>query len=169
MDTTAALSNREMAAVLFNIATLLKSDPEANPYRIAAYERAGRAMMALRKEAGNILARKQQITFPWRRHIGKKLQAKIREMATSGDLAQFEEMLAAAPTYIAELMAGVPGMGPTYATRAHNVLGISTRDELVRAARDGRLLKVPGFGPKRVADIAALSVPGEVRQLALLL
>jgi DNA polymerase (family 10) len=155
-----------MAAVLFNMATLLKADPAANPYRVAAYERAGRAMMGLRKEAREILDGKDQITFRRRQHIGKRLHAKIGEMAASGDLAQFGEFLQAAPVYVSNIVRGVPGIGPAFAERAHNALGVSSKEELVRAARDGRLRQVRGFGAARTARIAALTLPGDAVQLA---
>ncbi len=36
-------SNRDMAAVLFNIATVLRQNGNTNPFRTAAYERGARA------------------------------------------------------------------------------------------------------------------------------
>ncbi len=167
MDTTKQMANRDMAAVLFNMATLLKSDPQANPYRIAAYERAGRAMMGLRKEAREILEGKERVGFrPWQ-HIGTRLHAKIGEMAASGELSQYDEFLRSAPAYVADVVRGIPGIGPSFATRAHEVLGVESKEELVRAARDGRLREVRGFGAARTARIAAMSLPGDSVQLAL--
>lgn len=166
MDTSKAMANRDMAAVLFNMATLLKADPNANPYRIAAYERAGRAMMGLRKEAHEILESKEQITFQRQQHIGKRLHAKIGEMVASGDLAQFGEFLQTAPEYVANIVRNVPGIGPSFAERAHDALGVSSKEELVRAARDGRLRQVRGFGATRTARIASLMLPGDAVQLA---
>lgn len=167
MNTTKAMANRDMAAVLFNMASLLKADPAANPYRIAAYERAARAMMGLRKEAREILDGKERISFRRRQHIGDRLHAKIGEMVASGNLAQFGEFLQAAPPYIAAMVLGVPGIGPAFAERAHEALGISSKEELVQAARDGRLRQVRGFGPARTARIAALTLPGDAVQLTL--
>ncbi|MBC8140049.1 MAG: hypothetical protein H7Y38_01270, partial [Armatimonadetes bacterium] len=123
MNTQKQLSNREMAAVFFNMATLLKQKPDANPYRIAAYERAGRAMMGLRKEAREILGEKERVAFGRWRHIGKRLHEKIGEMASSGDLAQFGEFLGEVPAYVGEIVRGVPGVGVRFAEAAHTVLG----------------------------------------------
>ena len=50
-------------------------------------------------------------------------------------------------------MAALPGMGPKLAERVHLSLGIESLEELERAAHDGRLLTVAGFGTKRVAGI----------------
>lgn len=160
------LSNREMASLLFNIATVLREEGNANPYRTAAYERGARALMGLRNEASRILETEEKVPFWRRQRIGKKLHAKIQEMAKEGRLEQYHDLLAHQPPYRAEFMT-IPGIGPKTADRIHAALPISNRTELVQAARDGRLLTVRGFGPKRVASVAALSVPGDWRQISL--
>lgn len=154
-----AMSNREMAAVLFNIATVLRREGNANPFRTAAYERGARALMGLSREAREILADAERVPFRRRQHIGRKLQAKIAEMAARGALAQYADLLATLPPHQAGLMT-VPGIGPASADRVYAALGVTTAAELVRAARDGRLRRVRGFGPKRTAAIARLDVPG---------
>jgi len=59
----------------------------------AAYERGAWAMMGYRNDAREILAESAKKKLPFREawHIGKKLQAKIREMASAGVLAQLGE------------------------------------------------------------------------------
>jgi len=157
------MNNREMAAVLFNIATVLRNQSNANPFRTAAYERAARALMGLAEEATQILETEKKVPFRKRQHIGKRLQAKIREMAEQGTLDQYVRMLGDLPPHLASLM-GVPGVGPRIAERVHGTLGLETAADLVRAARDGRLRTVRGFGPVRVAAIAALDLPGIEKQ-----
>lgn len=44
------MNNRDMAATLFNIATLLR-DRQDNPYRIRAYENGARALMGRQEDA----------------------------------------------------------------------------------------------------------------------
>ena len=166
MNTSQAISNRDMAAIFFNMATLLKGQPNANPYRVAAYERAGKAMMGLRKEAREILGEKERVAFGRWRHIGDRLHAKIGEMTTSGDLAQFGEFLQTVPVYVADIVRGVPGIGPGFAERAHVALEVASKEDLVRAARDGRLQQVRGFGATRTARIASLPLPGDAMQMA---
>jgi DNA polymerase (family 10) len=156
------LTNREIAAVLFNIATLLREQGNENPFRTAAYERGARAMMGYRNDAREILAVGEKKKLPFREawHIGKKLQAKIREMAASSALAQFGEMLETQSRHRRE-MVGLPGIGPKTADRIHAALGIETAEELFRAAHNGRLRQVRGFGKKRIAQIAACA-PAEI-------
>jgi DNA polymerase IV (family X) len=149
------LTNREMAAVMFNIATILRAGGNENPFRTAAYERAGRALMGLGTEARHILEYDPQVPFRRRQHIGKKLQAKIREMAATGRLEQYAELVRQElPPYAADLMR-VPGVGPVTARRIYETLGVTTAEGLVRAARDGSLRAVPGFGPRRIQGVIA--------------
>jgi DNA polymerase (family 10) len=157
---TQSMNNREMAAVFFNIATLLREEGNENPFRTAAYERAGRAMMGLREEAGRTLESEKLVPFRRRQHIGKKLQAKIREMAEAGALEQYRALLEELPPFQRELLA-VPGIGPKRARLLHEKLGVETADGLIRAARNGRLRTVPGFGARRVAEIATLPLAAE--------
>ena len=155
------MTNREMASLLFNIATLLRRQGNVNPYRTAAYERGARSLMALREEAKDILQTQEKVPFHRSRRIGKRLQSKIREMAQTGNLEQYVVMVTEdLPEGIAGLM-GVPGIGPHLAEQVHRTLGIGTARELVRAARDGRLRSVHGFGPKRTAQIADVRLPEE--------
>ncbi len=156
-----ALTNKEMAALLFNIATVLRDNGNINPWRTRAYERAARALMGLRTEAAHTLSEGGEgARVPFRRwqHIGKKLHAKIGEMTGRGNLAQYDDLLAGLPPHQAGLMT-VPGIGPRMADRIFKTLRISTRPELIRAARNGKLLRVPGMGELRVRAIAALPLP----------
>ncbi|MBC8101734.1 MAG: hypothetical protein H7Z41_04015 [Cytophagales bacterium] len=162
-------TNREMAAVLFNIATVLRQSGNTNPFRTAAYERGARALMGLRHEVCDVLGSQEKVSFRRRQHIGKKLHAKIQEMARSGALGQYEAMLQDLPRHQRQLML-VPGIGPKTADLLYAATGIEQTADLVRAAREGRLRRVRGFGPKRTAQIAALPLPEDAaasRQLSL--
>lgn len=152
------MDNKEMAAVLFNIATVLRGQGNENPFRTAAYERGARALMGLGREASQILQTEEKVPFRRPQRIGKKLQAKIREMATTANLEQYTQLVNALPLPIGGLM-GVPGIGPKTADRIHQALGIGSAADLVHAARDGRLRSVRGFGPKRTKAIAVLPLP----------
>src|SRR5215467_11969170 len=72
------VTNRQVAEVLFNIATLLEMQ-QANPYRIQAYRNAARGLLALPEQAQAILARGEVLTFP---SLGERLRRKIGELIT---------------------------------------------------------------------------------------
>ncbi len=151
------MTNRKMAATLFNIATLLR-DREDNPYRVRAYINGARALM--RRDADDLVGalRTAEKTLPHPKGIlGDKLQRKLQELALTGDMAFFDELCADLPPHMGALMR-VPGIGPRTAQRLHDALGISTPEQLVEAARLGRLKPLWGFGPKRQAQFAQLSL-----------
>jgi DNA polymerase (family 10) len=52
-------------------------------------------------------------------------------------------------------MARVPGLGISKVSVIHRELGIENLEDLERAARDGRLAKLKGFGPKTAAKVLA--------------
>ena len=52
---------------------------------------------------------------------------------------------------IEQLFASVPNIGPTFAKRLHEELGLETLAELQTAAWDGRLEKLDGSGRKTIA------------------
>jgi DNA polymerase (family 10) len=144
-----------MAAVLFNIATLLRERGE-NPYRIRAYERGARALMARRDDVARVLGSGKPL--PRRKYVlGERLQNRLREMAETGDSALLHELCADLPPYIENLMQ-VPGIGPRNARLLHEALHVDTAEELVEAARAGKVGRVWGFGEKRQAAIAQLSL-----------
>src|SRR5436190_20875430 len=94
------MTNREIAAVLFNISTILDSQ-HGNPYRIRAYRRAARGLLRLREPVAARIAAGRALGIPG---LGKSLTAKISTLATEGRLPFYEQLCA-------ELPAG-PGMLP---------------------------------------------------------
>jgi len=154
------MTNRELAATLFNIATILR-EREDNPYRIRAYENAARALMGRRDDVASALTQPGQILRRRKGVLGDKVQAKLRQLAAEGHMPFFDALCADLPPHIAALMR-VPGMGPKTARQVYERLGVRTPDDLRRAARDGRLASVWGFGAKRTAQVAQLSLFDEI-------
>jgi DNA polymerase (family 10) len=141
------MTNREIAAILFNISTILHQQHH-NPYRIRAYRRAARNLLRLREPIAQRIA-KGKPPLP---RLGKSLTAKISTLAETGRLPFYEELCAELPIE-QQLLLKVPGLGPTIAARIHKDLGITSPESLRQAAATGRLQRVWGVGPKRTAAI----------------
>ena len=151
------MTNRKMAATLFNIATLLR-DREDNPHRVRAYLNGARTLM--RRDSDDMVSalRTAEKTLPHPKGVlGEKLQRKLQELVQTGDMAFLDELCADLPPHMGALMR-VPGIGPRTAQRLHDSLDISTPEQLIEAARLGRLQSLWGFGPKRQAQFAQLSL-----------
>jgi DNA polymerase (family 10) len=150
------LSNRDLAAVLFTVATLLRDRGE-NHYRVRAYLNGARALM--RRNYAPIAAslREAPESFPRPRGVlGSRLQKRIRELITTGNLPLLDELCEDLPEHIGALIQ-VPGVGPRLAQRLHETLGIQTPDQLLTAAAEGRLVQVMGIGRKRQQQFAELA------------
>lgn len=156
------MTNREIAAVLFNISAILANQESNNPYRIRAYRRAARNLLRARQPVAERIAQGKELGIPL---LGKSLIAKITELAIK-DSSQFydalcEELLPEDERTIVK----IPGFGPTIARRIHNDLGTTDAASLRRAAATGKLQKVWGVGPKRTAAIIdAVGAREDVRQ-----
>jgi DNA polymerase/3'-5' exonuclease PolX len=142
------MTNREIAAVLFNISSILAAR-DGNPFRIRAYHRAARNLLRLRYPVSERVAAGKPLGIP---RLGKSLTAKISTLAAKDALPFYEELCEALPVEERTLLK-VPGLGPTIAARIHRDLGATDPDNLRRAAATGKLQRVWGVGPKRTAAI----------------
>ncbi|HJZ46320.1 MAG TPA: hypothetical protein VKE41_04110 [Roseiflexaceae bacterium] len=155
------MTNREIAAVLFNISTILSAQ-QGNPYRIRAYRRAARNLLRMRDPIAERVAAGKPLGLP---RLGKSLTAKISTLASRDALPFYEELCDnLPPEERALLKLKVPGLGPTIAARIHHDLGSTDAVSLRRAAANGILQKVWGIGPKRIAALLDAVGGSEVRQ-----
>jgi DNA polymerase (family 10) len=143
------MTNREIAHILFNIATLLELG-EGNPYRIRAYRRAARGILRLDAEARDLLAAGRELPLPG---LGKRLRAKIGQLVEGGRLAFYEELIAEQHPAIQALMQ-VPTVGPKTAMRLFTELHLTSPEALLFAARRGRVRELWGFGERREKALA---------------
>ncbi len=157
------MTNRQIANILFNIATLLDMAQD-NIYRVRAYRRAARRILALREEAAVIVARGEALPLPG---VGARMRRKLTELLAEGSLASYKELLEDLPPTMQVLMA-LEGVGPRTALRLNEELRIGSPEELIAAAQGGRIRQLYGFGARReellaqaaqAAVAAHLSVP----------
>jgi DNA polymerase/3'-5' exonuclease PolX len=153
------MTNREIAAVLFNISAILSAQ-HGNPYRIRAYRRAARNVLRSRGSIAARVAAGKSLGIP---QLGKSLTAKIRTLASEGRLPFYEQLCAELPATQQTLLK-VPGLGPTIAARIHRDLGPADANGLRHAAISGALQRVWGIGPKRTAAILDTLGGQRVRQ-----
>jgi DNA polymerase (family 10) len=143
------VDNSQAARTIFLIAALLE-EQGANPYRIRAYRRAAINMLRLPVDAGRFAA-DGELLLPW---LGERLRRKLGELVTQGQMRFFEELLAELPAEIRALLS-VSGVGPKTALRLVDELQIRSVEDLARAARQHRLQRLRGFGPRREANLGA--------------
>lgn len=143
------IHNADIAAIFSEIADLLEIE-QANPFRIRAYRNAARVLAELGRDVRDMVERGADPTeLPG---IGDDLAAKIREIVATGKCRALEKLHAELPPAIGELL-HVPGLGPKRVRALWHDLDIQTLEQLARAARDGRIRALPGFGARTEANI----------------
>lgn len=145
----AQVSNRDIAEVLANIATLLESQ-RGNPYRVQAYRNAARGVLELPEQAADILERGEELPIPG---LGYRLRARIKELVNGGSMTFHDGICLETLPRDVRLLMQVEHVGPITAIRLHEELGIDTLDKMRWAAQNQRIRKLPGFGPRSEARI----------------
>ena len=141
--------NAEIAEILYEVADLLEIEGE-NPFRVRAYREAARTVENHPRSLAEMAGEGEDLTrLPG---IGEDLADKIREIARTGTLRQAEELRERVPPGLRGLL-GVPGLGPRRVRELHRRLGVESAAELERAAREGRVRRLPGFGAKTERNI----------------
>ena len=141
--------NADIAALFEEIADRLEIQG-ANPFRIRAYRNAARTLGELPQEARVLLEKGEDLTrLPG---IGDDLAAQVREIVGSGRSSQLERLRKELPPAVTELLQ-IPGLGPKRVKALYHDLEVQTVEQLYRAARDGRIRALPGFGEKTELNI----------------
>ncbi len=136
--------NADVAAVFEEMADLLEIEG-SNPFRIRAYRNAARTLRDLPREVGAMLGEGEDLTeLPG---IGEDLAGKIKEIVETGTAAALEEHRKKVPKTLTELLR-IPGLGPKRVKSLYHDLGIRTLDQLQKAAQDGLVKSLHGFGDK---------------------
>ena len=144
--------NRLIAARLRERADLLELHG-GNPFRAAAYRRAGDVVAGHPVDMALLLAREGLSGIDALPGIGPQITRATAEFARTGRWAQLERLRGEMQPE--RLFTSIPEIGPELARRIHDTPDIDALEELEAATHDGRLAKVPGLGPRRVALLRA--------------
>ena len=148
------IHNADISKLFRRLADLLEIEG-ANPFRIRAYRNAAQTIDDLpRCAAGMIEAGEDLTRLPG---IGEDLASKINEISRTGRLAALEEVEARTPSTLAALTS-IPGLGPKRVHTLYEALGITTVEELARAAKEHKICGLPRFSAQIEAKIAEEAV-----------
>lgn len=142
------MDRRTIARVLDEIATLMELQGE-NPFRARAFQTAARTIEALE---GDVAAMAGSGELARVRGLGPATLQVVRELLDTGESSVHRELREATPLGLLDLLR-IPGLGARRVRTLHVALGIVSLDDLERAAEEGRVAELSGFGAKTQAKL----------------
>ncbi len=137
-----------MSDIFKGIAELLEIKGD-NPFRIRAYLRAAETIEGLKSDVEEYAKDDRLEEIPG---IGKDLAEKIKEILRTGTCKHYEELKKIVPEGVVKLLE-IPYIGPKTAKLLYERSKIGSIEELQAAAKEGRLIGLPGIQKKTVDNI----------------
>ncbi|QQL45031.1 DNA polymerase/3'-5' exonuclease PolX [Sulfuriroseicoccus oceanibius] len=142
------VSRDTLATTLEQIATLLELQGE-NPFKTRAYRNGAETVRSYDGDIVAIAANNELAGIPG---IGKALQDKLHELASTGKLEFYDKLRAQFPDTIFELFE-IQGLGPKKIKALYQELEVGSIARLKEVCESGEVSQLGGFGKKTVANI----------------
>lgn len=142
------MKNEDVVELLNDIADILEMKGESS-FKVRAYREAARRIENLHEDIAS-LATTGRLTEI--RGIGSSIAEKIEEFVATGRSSYREEIAGTLPSGLAEMLE-IPGVGAKKAQLFYKELGISTVDDLERAAKEHRLRGLPKVQEKTEQNV----------------
>ncbi|ARS52193.1 DNA polymerase/3'-5' exonuclease PolX [Kushneria konosiri] len=143
------MQNADIARILNRLANMLDIEG-ANAFRVHAYRSAAQTIESHPRALQEMVTHDAPLTEL--DGIGRDLAEKITELINTGRLTVLEEAEKRLPSGLLQLLR-VSQLGPRRIRQLHEALGIDSLETLKKAARDGRIRALEGFGEKTEAGI----------------
>jgi DNA polymerase (family X) len=143
------VQNSEVRDIFTKFADLLDIEG-ANEFRVRAYRNAARTVSGLSANISDMVKSGQDLTeLPG---IGKDLAGKIKEIVDTGTLSQLQETRKKTPQELNKLLK-IEGLGPKRVKKLNRKLGITSLEQLKKAAQNGKIQELEGLGKKTEQSI----------------
>jgi DNA polymerase (family 10) len=142
------MDKKAVAQVLEQIAAFLELKSE-NPFRIRAFRTAARAITSF---PGDLRQSLEDGSLASAKGVGPATLQIVSELVGTGRASMLEELREQIPPGLVEMLE-ISGLGVAKIRQIHEVLGIDSLPDLEAAAHDGRLAKLPRFGPRTSENI----------------
>jgi DNA polymerase (family X) len=142
------MDKKAIAQVLEQIAAFLELKSE-NPFRVRAFRTAARAITGF---PGDLRQSLDDGSLASAKGVGPATLQIVKELVHSGRATMLEELREQIPVGLVEMLE-ISGLGVAKIRQIHEVLGIDSLPDLEAAAHDGRLAKLPRFGPRTSENI----------------
>ncbi|HEU4878353.1 MAG TPA: DNA polymerase/3'-5' exonuclease PolX [Gemmatimonadaceae bacterium] len=145
------MDSRTAAHVLNQIGALLELNGSPR-FKARAFQKAARSILALGADDLTPLLKSGELKKT--PNVGPATLSVIQELIENGESNYLERLTENTPPGLIE-MVRVPGLGIAKVRLIHRELGVENLEQLEEAARDGRLAKLPRFGPKTAERVLA--------------
>jgi DNA polymerase (family 10) len=152
--------NSEIAAMFDHVADLLEVQ-DANRFRVRAYRNAADTIRDQSRSVASMVEEGEDLSEL--SDIGEDLAGKIGEIVRIGHLPLLDELSEDVPEAIVEATR-IPGIGPKRARALFETLELGSLDDLKKAAKEGRIAKIEGFGDKTEAKILEELERGDITE-----
>jgi DNA polymerase (family 10) len=144
------METARIAQIIDEMGTLLEIKGE-NPFRCRAYHTAAQSLGNLPADLRDMIGDGSLKAVPG---IGETMYTKIVQLATTGQLASYDELKREMPQGLVALLR-IPGLGPKKIKVLHDELKIETLADLRAAGESGKIAVMKGFGKKTEENILA--------------
>jgi len=149
------MRNGEIAEAFEELASLYELDG-AVVYRVVAYRNAAKAIREAGVSVAELAKQGRAVELAG---VGKTIADKIDALLETGSIPSADKLKQRIPAGLVEVTR-VPGLGPKRAKLLHDQLGVSSIEDLRRAAAGGQLKDVRGFGKKAEENVLAAFAAG---------
>lgn len=144
------MKNQEIAKILYEIAEYLEMEGVA--FKPHAYRKAGLGLNTLDRDVEDLYKEEGFKGLKKIPGVGESIAQKIEEYLMTGKIKYYEDFKKKIPASV-EALTAVEGVGPRKVKVIYEELGIKNLDELEKAAEEGKIRKLPGFGEKTEKNI----------------
>ncbi len=145
-----SMNNKQVAEVFATVADMLQIKDE-NIHRVLSYRRAAENIAALGQDINDLWREEKLTEIPG---VGKTIAAKIDELLRTGRLEFYDRLAQEVPLGVVEMLQ-IPDVGPKTAARLWQELGLTSIEDVERAARAGRIRTLSRMSDKSEAKILA--------------
>jgi len=168
MATSEVSNNQSIANILFDVAAVLEVTG-GDRFRIRAYQEAAKSIESYPVEIRDLWEHGNLGDVPG---IGKAIDGYLDEFFRTGKIKHFEPIIKTVPAGMFPLL-NISGIGPKTAFTLSKVLGLmearTAVEKLRKAATDGRIAKIEGFGEESQSKILSAVKDSESREDKMLL
>jgi DNA polymerase (family 10) len=143
------VENVDIARTLEQVADFLEIQG-ANPFRVRAYRNAARVIEGYGEPLRRLVDQGDELTEI--QGVGKDMAGHIEELVQRGQLGLLEQLREQVPAGLLDVTR-LQGVGPKKAAKLWKELGITSLADLQKAAEQGRVAELKGFGQKTEQSI----------------